>query len=87
MSNERRSTFHRLVVDSSRSAFALCIGIASGLVAVLIDLDHITMLFGHPDGRVAHTPLLVLAISVALYCGARIAGLLIRMVLRRQSKF
>ena len=81
--NALLSKYTAFVMDLPRGYFALCLGLCSGLIAVLIDVDHITLYFGHPSGRVAHTPLFILAGIVALYCCARIGGLLIRLVLRR----
>lgn len=75
-------SFNRLVMVDSRFTFALFIGFWSGIVGVCVDLDHFTMLWGHPHGRIAHTPLVILAGIVGFYCLARIGGLLFRVVLR-----
>ena len=84
--NATQSAYHRLVVVDSRFTFALFAGFWSGVIAVLVDLDHITMLWGHPRGRVAHTPLLILACVMGLYYSARLGRLLIGLVLRKKKK-
>ncbi len=78
--------FNQLVLVRSRFSFALCLGFFCGVVGVCVDLDHVTMFWGHPVGRVAHTPLLILAVLVLLYCGACIGGLLAGMVLKRRRE-
>ncbi len=81
-----KNAFNRLVVVSSRFSFALFVGFWCGVVAVLVDLDHITMLWGHPHGRVAHTPLFILASLVCIYYGARLGRSLAGLVLRKIRK-
>ena len=76
-------SYNRLVLRDPRARFALRVGIYSGLCAMLLDLDHITLFFGHPDGRVLHTPLAIVAFFVAGYFISRIGGLLARLVLRK----
>lgn len=71
-----RQSYNKLVLDASRPVFALYLGLCGGLVAVLIDFDHVALVFGHPHGRIWHTPLLILALFVAVYCCARIGRLL-----------
>lgn len=72
---------HSLVGDGF--SFALRVGFFSGLVANLIDLDHLPMFWGG-KGRMLHPPLCFLALCVALYCSARIGGLLIGVVLENR---
>lgn len=75
----------RMVLRSPRTFFAFRLGLCGGVAAVAIDLDHITLFFGHSNGRVAHAPLLVLAGLVGGYCLARLGGLVYRVVLRRRK--
>lgn len=84
--NSAKNAFTRLVVVSSRFSFSLCVGFWCGVIALCVDLDHITMLWGHPHGRVAHTPLFVLACLVCIYYGARLGRLLVGLVLRKIRK-
>jgi hypothetical protein len=84
--NRLKVAYNRLVLHSSRSVFAFSAGICGGLVAVAIDIDHVSMFFGHPDGRILHTPALVLAFAVSGYCLARLGGLLVGVVLRNKRK-
>lgn len=71
-----RQSYNKLVLDSSRRGFALFFGICGGIIAVWIDFDHVALVFGHPHGRIWHTPALVLAGIIAVYCCARIGRLL-----------
>lgn len=78
--------YNQLVVHPESTIFAFRAGVCGGLAAVAIDLDHLTLFFGHPDGRVAHAPLLILAIVVGSYCLARIGGLVLGVVLKRDRR-
>jgi hypothetical protein len=63
---------------------ALFVGIFSGIMGVLVDLDHpVAFLFGIEDGRFFHYPLLFA--TFFLFCGlfTYIAGLFCAMVLRK----
>ena len=55
-----------------------------GLVGVLVDIDHFIAHYWLTDldARFLHTPLLIISCAVLCCCGACIAGLLIRMVLK-----
>lgn len=78
--------YDRLVLHSSRPVFALFAGICAGVAAVAIDLDHVSMFFGHTDGRILHPWLLILAIIVGCYCLARLGRLLVGVVLRNTQR-
>lgn len=66
-------------------SFALRVGFFAGLVANLVDLDHLPMFWGG-KGRMLHPPLCFLALCVALYCSARIGGLLVGVVLEKRRE-
>ena len=70
-----------LVLRSRGIVFALFAGVCGGILGVLVDLDHLTMVWGGEASRALHTPLAAFAGIVALCCLARLAGLLARVVL------
>ena len=74
---------NRLGMGDSRLAFALWAGFLGGCVSVLVDIDHFSIFWSHPKGRIAHSPLLIIALFVSLYCCTCIGGLLTRLVLTR----
>lgn len=63
--------------DGRKIKLAFFIGFCGGLAGVLVDLDHFW------GGRYAHSPLLFLAGVIIIYCSARLAGLFLRLVLKR----
>lgn len=75
-------------VDDSRnhSTFrsALLVGILGGVLAVLVDIDHLPILWGGRASRTFHIPLFIAASLVAVYCFARLGGLLVEQVLSRR---
>lgn len=75
-------------VDDSRnhSTFrsALLVGILGGILAVLVDIDHLPILWGGQASRTFHIPLSIAAGFIAIYCFARIGGLLVGQVLSRR---
>ncbi len=81
-----KTSYNRFVLDSPRFSFTLFVGFWSGVVALCVDLDHFTMLWGHQHGRVAHKTLFILACVVAIYYGACLGRLLIGLVLRKIRK-
>jgi hypothetical protein len=77
-----RQPDHKLEVVLARLRFALFLGLCGGLAAVLLDIDHIALVWGYPVGRALHTPALILAGGVAVYCCARLGRLLPGLFLR-----
>ena len=57
---------------------ALLVGLLCGTVGVLVDIDHFIAYFTRGSGRVLHTPILI--VSITMLCGliAYLGGLLIR---------
>jgi hypothetical protein len=80
MASKARRILHGLVFDSSIFVFALFVGICGGIVGVLVDIDHLPMVWGGEGSRALHTPLAIFAGIVALYCLARLGGLLYKVV-------
>lgn len=86
MTRRLRRITHGLVFGSSSFVFALFIGILGGTVNILVDFDHLPMVWGGEESRAFHTPLAIVAGVVVLYCFARLGGLLVGMVLRRKKE-
>ena len=64
--------------------FTLLIGILGGIVGVSVDIpDHLPILWGREGSRAFHTPILIVAGAVGLYCIARLGRLLTQLVLKR----
>jgi len=66
---------------------ALLVGISSGVISVLVDIDHlISFALGWPTtmSRFLHTPALIVAICVIICCIACLGGLLYRSILRKR---
>lgn len=84
MNNDRR-TRNRLRTLLHNDA--LRFGFLGGCIGVLVDLDHIPWAINPQiwtTGRIWHPALFVVAGVVALGCGAYLAGLYIKLVLRRR---
>lgn len=64
---------------------ALLVGFLGGVLGVLVDLDHLPALWGKEGARSFHTPLLIAASLIALYCFARLGGLLVGEVLKSRG--
>lgn len=73
-----RRIWDGLGVRSSDAWFAFLVGIFGGVVGVLVDLDHLPMVWGGTGSRAFHTPLALVAGVVVFYCFARIGGLLVQ---------
>lgn len=81
-----RLAYYRLVLYATRARFAFFAGVSSGLAAIAIDADHISLWWGHPDGRILHTVALIVACVVAGYNLARLGGLYLKLVLRNRRR-
>ena len=71
--------------DRSVFGFTLLVGFLGGVFGVLVDLDHLPVLWGGQASRAFHTPLLFGAGFVAFYCLARLGRLLVGQVLSRKG--
>jgi len=75
------------LVGSWKVRRALFVFGLSGLVSVLVDLDHAVAMAWYPylnEGRIFHTPILVIACVITGCCCSYLGGLYLRLVLRRQ---
>ena len=78
-----KESYLELAMVRNGFLFTLFVGFLSGFFGNFIDIDHVLMFYGGPE-RVLHKALFVVAVCVALYCGARIGRLFVRMVLENR---
>lgn len=63
--------------------FTFFVVISSGIIAMLVDIDHIPKVMGlTQNGRLWHTPLLCIAMLGVIYCSAYIGRLYYKYVLK-----
>lgn len=80
MTRRARRIIHGLVFGTSPFVFALFVGVCGGIAGVLVDIDHLPMLWGSDGSRSFHTPLAIGAGGIAFYYLARFGGLLVQTI-------
>ena len=78
--NVARNRWFSSRIDSKMLMFALFVGFLSGFVGMCVDIDHFW------GGRAAHTPALIIALCIVVYCCASLGRLYIRMVLEKKKE-